>query len=161
MSIGLNDNIFHLVSRVALLMTSKLKKELARAGITSIKPAYVSILMCLWEKEKVDALVSKFGYLDGMKMAELGRSAGLESSSMTGLIDRMERDGLVTRSVDKVDRRALRVCLTKTGAEMQQQVLDLLNKTVEAFYLGISDDKIEIFSEVLRTWLVNQNRLQP
>jgi DNA-binding MarR family transcriptional regulator len=49
-------------------------------------------------------------------MAELSRSMHLEKSSLTGLVDRAERRGLVTRVPDARDRRAWRIELTDHGA---------------------------------------------
>ncbi len=48
-------------------------------------------------------------------MAELCRVLGVERSSMTGLVDRAERSGLVERRPDPDDRRAVRVALTPAG----------------------------------------------
>jgi len=51
-------------------------------------------------------------------MAELGGWLHLEKSSMTGLVDRAERRGLVARVPDARDRRACQVALTRQGAEL-------------------------------------------
>lgn len=48
-------------------------------------------------------------------MADLAASFGVEKAAMTGLVDRAERRGLVTRSPVPGDRRALHVTLTDTG----------------------------------------------
>ena len=47
--------------------------------------------------------------------AELAEKAGVTRATMTGLIDTLERDGLVHREPDLVDRRMLSVILTKKG----------------------------------------------
>ena len=48
-------------------------------------------------------------------MADLARCFGVEKAALTGLVDRAERNGLVTRSAVAGDRRALHVSLTETG----------------------------------------------
>jgi DNA-binding MarR family transcriptional regulator len=48
-------------------------------------------------------------------MAGLVRTLGVERSSLTGLVDRAERSGLVERRADPADRRAVRVALTPAG----------------------------------------------
>ncbi|MBO0830375.1 MAG: MarR family transcriptional regulator [Actinobacteria bacterium] len=45
-------------------------------------------------------------------MGELGRLLHLGKSSLTGLIDRVERHGLVIRVPDEDDRRALKAAVT-------------------------------------------------
>ncbi|MFD0532862.1 MarR family winged helix-turn-helix transcriptional regulator [Actinomadura luteofluorescens] len=49
-------------------------------------------------------------------MGELGAMLGLAKSSLTGLVDRTERNGLVRREPDPRDLRAVRVALTAEGS---------------------------------------------
>ncbi|MEV5498866.1 MarR family transcriptional regulator [Nonomuraea fuscirosea] len=51
-------------------------------------------------------------------MSELGAVLGLAKSSLTGLVDRSERNGLVQRRPDPQDSRAVRVALTRRGAKV-------------------------------------------
>jgi MarR family transcriptional regulator, lower aerobic nicotinate degradation pathway regulator len=48
-------------------------------------------------------------------MQELARILELDKSSVTGLVDRAERRGLVLRTPSTVDRRTIRVALTASG----------------------------------------------
>ena len=105
----LTDCPYYLVTRVALQVTSALKKGLITAGVQKVRPAYLGVLMSLWQA-------------DGLKGVALGRKAGLEPSTMTGLLDRMERDGLVARNVDPHDRRAQQIRLTPYGRDVKEPV---------------------------------------
>jgi DNA-binding MarR family transcriptional regulator len=51
-------------------------------------------------------------------MLELARHLGLDKSSMTGLVDRAERRGLVRRAADPHDGRAVQVSLTEEGQRL-------------------------------------------
>jgi DNA-binding MarR family transcriptional regulator len=51
-------------------------------------------------------------------MTELSRLLHLEKSSLTGLVDRVERRGLVARARDARDRRACRIELTDQGTHL-------------------------------------------
>jgi MarR family transcriptional regulator, lower aerobic nicotinate degradation pathway regulator len=51
-------------------------------------------------------------------MAELARHLVLDKSSITGLVDRAERRGLVRRTADPVDGRSVRVAITAKGREL-------------------------------------------
>ncbi|WP_027943125.1 MarR family winged helix-turn-helix transcriptional regulator [Amycolatopsis taiwanensis] len=51
-------------------------------------------------------------------MGELGTALGLAKSSLTGLVDRTERNGLVRRMSDPQDTRAVRVTLTPRGRKL-------------------------------------------
>src|SRR5579863_4518238 len=55
-------------------------------------------------------------------MNALGRHLGLDKSSVSGLVDRAQRRGLVDRSVSPTDRRAFQVSITGTGRQLVEQV---------------------------------------
>ena len=55
--------------------------------------------------------------------AELADAAGVSRATMTGLIDTLERDGLVTREPDTVDRRMMLVRLTAKGRSLLGEIL--------------------------------------
>ncbi|MFD4872889.1 MarR family winged helix-turn-helix transcriptional regulator [Streptomyces sp. NPDC058420] len=55
-------------------------------------------------------------------MNQLGRHLGLDKSSITGLVDRAQRRGLVTRTASSVDRRSFQVSITDAGRRLVEQV---------------------------------------
>ena len=55
--------------------------------------------------------------------AELANMSGVTRATMTGLIDTLERDGLVKREPDPVDRRMMSVRLTGQGHRVLHRVL--------------------------------------
>ncbi|MFI7452974.1 MarR family winged helix-turn-helix transcriptional regulator [Nonomuraea sp. NPDC049714] len=55
-------------------------------------------------------------------MTELAAFLGLDKSTLSGLIDRAERRGLVARGKDPQDRRVVDVFLTRAGQELAEQV---------------------------------------
>jgi DNA-binding MarR family transcriptional regulator len=65
-------------------------------------------------------------------MAELGDALNLEKSSLTGLIDRAEARALVARVRDDSDRRACRVELTGSGAELVVRFRDDVSRDLNA-----------------------------
>lgn len=52
---------------------------------------------------------------DGATLKEIGSNTLIDSSSMTVLIDKLEKDELVERKLDSQDRRAIRVFITDKG----------------------------------------------
>ena len=136
------DCPYYLVTRVSLAATSVFKRVFAEAGITELKPAYIGTLMSLWNE-------------DGLKVIELGRRAGLEPSTMTGLMDRMERDGLVKRVPDPEDRRVLKIYLTESGHAIQDTVARAVDRVMAQVFSGIGDDNILHLKDTLRRMLAN------
>lgn len=55
--------------------------------------------------------------------AELAGKAGVTRATMTGLVDTLERDGLVRREPDAADRRRMTVRLTPRAGQFLRQVL--------------------------------------
>src|SRR5580693_459355 len=56
-------------------------------------------------------------------MQELARLLGLDKSSVTGLVDRAEKRGLVQRKPSTDDRRAIRVRLSASGRRTVRHVV--------------------------------------
>jgi DNA-binding MarR family transcriptional regulator len=70
-------------------------------------------------------------------MQELGRFLGLDKSSISGLVDRAERRGLVRRTPSAEDRRAVRVSLTEAGRTLGGQVALAFGARIDAYVVGL------------------------
>lgn len=71
-------------------------------------------------------------------MFELAKTLGLAKSSISGLVDRCEKRGLVRREADPGDGRAFRVALTEKGAQLAEEFHDETTKRVADLPLGLS-----------------------
>jgi MarR family transcriptional regulator, lower aerobic nicotinate degradation pathway regulator len=65
-------------------------------------------------------------------MNELGKFLGLDKSSISGLVDRAERRGLVTRIPSTEDRRAVLVSLTDHGRSLVSRAATSFGADVSA-----------------------------
>jgi DNA-binding MarR family transcriptional regulator len=74
-------------------------------GITY--PQYL-VLLVLWEQDK-------------QTVCDIAKKLMLDTNTVTPLLQRMEKAGLVTRTRGKEDTRQRIVSLTKKGMEMQEQ----------------------------------------
>jgi DNA-binding MarR family transcriptional regulator len=74
-----------------------------------------------------------------LTMHELGRHLGLDKSSITGLVDRAQRRGLVIRSVSAADRRAFHVLITDAGRQLTEQVAARFTERIEMLVTGLPD----------------------
>ncbi|WP_051793205.1 MarR family winged helix-turn-helix transcriptional regulator [Kibdelosporangium aridum] len=80
----------------------------------------------------------------------LGHALGVDKTTMTALLDKLERSGLVVRTPDPNDRRARIPVVTEAGRELQAKLYDLL-KAVEARVLDpLSPDERETLRSLLR-----------
>jgi DNA-binding MarR family transcriptional regulator len=68
-------------------------------------------------------------------MLELANHFGVDKSSMTGLVDRAERRGLVLRQAAEHDKRGVQVSITRAGntlaAEVERVVSDRISNLLE------------------------------
>ncbi|MDB5085007.1 MAG: hypothetical protein JWN30_1893 [Bacilli bacterium] len=58
----------------------------------------------------------------GMTMTELGKNLLVTKANMTGMIDRLERDGYVKRTADPTDRRVTNVIITDKGIDFMNAI---------------------------------------
>jgi DNA-binding MarR family transcriptional regulator len=71
--------------------------------------------------------------LDGpLGMTELSRIMSIERSSLTSMVDRLERRSLVARSADPADRRACLIALTDDGRALAHEAHDAYTSRIEA-----------------------------
>jgi len=71
-------------------------------------------------------------------MGELGAMLGLAKSSLTGLVDRTERNGLVRREPDPRDTRAVRVALTPEGSRLAAEFYAEACRRIDRLPAGLS-----------------------
>ncbi|WP_115944952.1 MarR family winged helix-turn-helix transcriptional regulator [Amycolatopsis thermalba] len=70
-------------------------------------------------------------------MTELGAVLRLAKSSLTGLVDRTERNGLVRREPDPRDTRAVRVALTPEGQRLAGEFYAETCRRIEELPAGL------------------------
>ncbi|HKY24297.1 MAG TPA: MarR family transcriptional regulator [Gaiella sp.] len=92
-----------------------LAERFAAAGYPEVRPAYGSVLVPLYEE-------------DGLRMGELALRARLSKQTMTELVRRLERDGLVERRGDPRDARASQIFLTQHGRAFEPVVVEALTE---------------------------------
>ena len=104
-----NQICFRLYS-ASRLITQAYTPMLTELGITY--PQYL-VLMVLWEK-------------DNQPVNDIARRLLLETNTVTPLIQRMEKQGLITRKQGDKDKRQQIVSLTLSGKEMEQKAYELI-----------------------------------
>lgn len=73
-----------------------------------------------------------------LRSSELADHAKVSRATITGLLDTMEKAGLVTRAVDPHDRRASNVKLTAKGSVLLRKVQPLLMKWTQGILSALS-----------------------
>jgi DNA-binding MarR family transcriptional regulator len=74
----------------------------------------------------------------GMRLRDLGDRLFIQPPSVTGVVDRLEREGLVARSKTDDDLRVRRVRLTDAGRAMIERVLAVHAGEIQALMSGLT-----------------------
>ena len=72
-----------------------------------------------------------------------------DKTSITRIVDMLEKKNLVVRVNDQLDQRIKRVVLTNEGKQLFNHVVPIMEKTREEVRQGISDSEIDAFKRVL------------
>lgn len=98
-------------------------------------PQYLAMLV-LWEK-------------DSLPVATLAEKLHLDTGTVSPLLKRMERAGLIVRTRNREDERSVLVTLSEKGREMEAQAADIPFRLVECIGNPGHVDPRE-FSQALR-----------
>jgi DNA-binding MarR family transcriptional regulator len=95
--------------------------------------------------------------LDGlgdMSLSALSERIHAQNSTVTGIIDRMEREGLVTRARSAEDRRVVHIRLTAKGRDLATRIplepMEMLRDALESLGPSDSRDLLRILTKVAR-----------
>jgi MarR family transcriptional regulator, organic hydroperoxide resistance regulator len=81
-----------------------------------------------------------------MSSAELSRLMYVTPSNMTGIIDRLEKKGLVERVRRERDRRIALIVLTENGREMSKNVPDPIEKKLIKQLTDLENEHVQILA---------------
>src|SRR6516164_28124 len=137
----------------AALITSRFRRDLAGAGLSL---------------EQFDVLVHLSWAPSGtLPLHELTASMvvadALSRSGITRLLDRMERDGLITRTVSTTDRRRFDVSLTPSGQQRFEQAWPTHAEGIGRYFVQpLTPRDISDLARIMDSLIqANQNHDQP
>jgi len=92
-------------------------------------------------------LLELFRSEDGSELspADLARKQGVTSPTITGLLDGLERDGLIERVQSIVDRRKLVIGLTKQGRSVVAKMLPRQSRCFDEVLSSFSEEELVSF----------------
>jgi DNA-binding MarR family transcriptional regulator len=91
----------------------------------------------------------------GSKPSDMARSSLITTGAMTSRLDRLERTGLIRRTPDPADRRALLVRLTPQGSKVARQALYELIATNQAFLEPLNRQQRDSIASALKQLLLH------
>jgi len=130
----LDESLGFLVHRADLALTRTLLARFGRRGVTVEQ----------W------TVLSRLSEGDGITQRELARLNGQDPTTLTRILQKMERKGLVQRGEDREDGRAYRVILTGKGRRLQAELAPLALEGVPEATAGMSPDELQELARLLR-----------
>jgi DNA-binding MarR family transcriptional regulator len=121
------------VGRVARKMSKIIRKKLASHGLTTTQ---FFLLTALYEE-------------DGVPISVLAHKVALDKATLTGLLDRLERDDLIERKADPDDRRAIRIFLTPKAESMREELTEVYHQNNGMFLSVLTPEEQEVFERVV------------
>jgi len=80
----------------------------------------------------------------------LAESMSLETSTISGVLDRMQKKGLIDRVINKEDRREVQVRLTDKGRELEEQITVIIDEVNAEVLKSFSEDEVTALKDYLR-----------
>ncbi|MDO8312041.1 MAG: MarR family transcriptional regulator [Sideroxyarcus sp.] len=80
---------------------------------------------------------------DGMTQSQLAEELDIGKVAVGGLIDRLEKSGLVRRDADAGDRRVNRVFLEPKSKQLIARMRKISHRMNEQILVGLTDDQLE------------------
>lgn len=121
------------VGRAARKMSKITREKVAPYGLTTTQ---FFLLTALYEE-------------DGIFISVLARKVALDKATLTGMLDRLERDGLTERRADPEDRRAIRIHVTKKAERLRDELTELYHENNGMFLALLDEEEKKVFEQVV------------
>lgn len=129
-------NVPHIISNVRRSINNYLQDSLEELGFEGIVPSHGDLLSNLFRN-------------GDMTMTELARNIKRDRSTVTTLVSKLERQGMVRLVENKEDLRSKKVALTSKGRKFKHDFVNISNKMLEKLWNNIDESEKALFINVL------------
>lgn len=131
-----------LVTKIKQLGDRIFERILAEKNIDAFNGAQGRILYVLWQE-------------DGVPIKIISEKSGLAITSLTTMLERMEKNGLISRKTDEADKRKTLLFLTDKAKKLKEAYDSVSNEMGNIYYRDFKDKEILQFEEYLNRIRVN------
>ena len=136
------------ISKIKQLGDRVFEKILTAQGIEAFNGAQGRILYVLWQE-------------DGVPIKTIAERCGLAITSLTTMLERMEKSGLIIRQQDSRDKRKTLIFLTDKAKALKEDYDAVSDRMSAIFYQGFTEEEIRNFEEHLERIRLNLEGWQP
>ncbi|MFS0749181.1 MarR family winged helix-turn-helix transcriptional regulator [Oceanobacillus sp. 1P07AA] len=130
---------FSLKAFVVIMKASRTLEEITKKDIKKhgMRTSDFTILEALYHKGK-------------QTIREISEAVLINTGSITYVIDKLEKNGLLTRSDSPDDRRAVYIEITDKGKEIMDDIFPKHQRVIEEIFDGISEEEKQTVIDVLK-----------
>ena len=140
-----------LVTKIKQLGDRTFERILSKKGIDAFNGAQGRILYALWQE-------------DGVSIKTVSKKCGLAITSLTTMLERMEKSGLIRREQDQQDKRKTRLYLTEKSHSLKDDYDDVsaewegyIIKVLQRMRLYSLSHISNVFRKILRGGVKNEH----
>ena len=122
----------------------------AQATLKSFEGVNISEL-----QGKIQTLTTDLANKDAEYQKQLAERMNSKESTVVRLLDRMEKENMVRRVCCQDDRRVRYLEMTPEGRKLYEKLSQRAEQFKDDAIRGISEEKLEVFKEVLNQMLAN------
>ena len=124
------------VSKIKQLGDRIFEKILAERGIEAFNGAQGRILYVLFQE-------------DGVPIKVVSEKCGLAITSLTTMLERMEKSGLILRRQDAADKRKTLLFLTDKARDLENDYIAVSEEMGDIYYQGFTEEEVRAAEEYL------------
>ncbi len=98
---------------------------------------------------------------DGMTIGTMSQKRGVDAPTATGIITRLEQNGLVERRHNREDRRVVKIYLTDEGRDISNTLVSSVEHFEQRIKRGFSESEMDRFLAQLQQLIVNAAEIGP
>ena len=139
MRFKLDSSLGFLMNRAANLMRGAIEERLKKYGLTAPQ----------W------AVLARLTEEDGLNHSEICRRLFFDKPTITGIVGRLEKKGLVKRLKETKDRRVVAVHLTGKGKSLMEKLPSFADEVNRAASRGLKPGEADALKDALRRVIGN------
>ena len=128
------------------ILSRQLKREmdfrLTKYGITGVQSAMIRII---YEESKKKDVFAK----------DIEKNFDIRRASIAGMLQNMEKNGLIKRETIENDARLRRIVLTDKALEVRKKLEKGIENVEKQATLGLTKDEVKMYKELTRKMSIN------
>ncbi|OPX89876.1 MAG: Transcriptional regulator SlyA [Pelotomaculum sp. PtaB.Bin104] len=138
----IEESLGFIISRTNQKLSNYLTRKFKPYDIT---PEQWGLLNRLWKK-------------DGISQKELSEITIKDQTTVTRILDKLERKGFIKRQTCPNDRRSYLIFLTDTGRNLEDQLVSIAYEVLNEALQGISEKEIKQLKVLLNRIFINVDK---